>query len=215
MAGKMIGFIGIEKYEIMHYLSRILFYLKQKVLLLDQSSERALACSIPVLLYGNKEIMDYNGVDVAEGLGTEALRWLDYDYILVDLGFQVNHPLLSQCDEVYLVSDLQLHNIRNLSVLQLEKHQQRFLILKSFFANQINPRYIYEEMTPLMIQEENSYALSLEEKDYENCLQCQYQNRISMKRISKGMRRMLSDMLMVDFTRLQIEQAFRLAERGY
>jgi hypothetical protein len=215
MRSKMIGFVGIEKYEIIHYLSRILFHLQQKVLLLDQSSERALACSIPVLYPGNKEIMDYNGVDVAEGLSTEAIGWLDYDYILVDLGFQVKHPLLAVCDEVYLVSDLQLHNIRNLSALSLEKHQERFLILKTFFANQINPRYIYEEMTPLMIREENSYALSLEEKDYENCLQCQYQNRISIKRISKGMKRMLCEMLSADFTKVQIDRAFRMAERGY
>ena len=46
MGSKIIGFVGIEKYEIMHYLSRVLRQLGQTVLLTDQSTERALACSV-------------------------------------------------------------------------------------------------------------------------------------------------------------------------
>lgn len=214
MPNKMIGFVGIEKYEIIHYLSRILFHLNQKILLADQSEERALACSIPVPFSDTREIIDYNGVDVSLGMNMDELRSVEYDYILADFGFQVHHPMLTICDEVYLVSDLQLHNIRNLSAMDLEKHQHRFLILKAFFVNKVNPDFIYEEMSHLMIHEDNSYALPMEERDYENCLNCQYENQISMKRISRYVKQLLYEMLLPDFSKNQLDRAFRLAERG-
>lgn len=215
MSNKIIGFVGIEKYEIIHYLSRILIHLNQKILLADQSEERALACSIPVPFSDTGEIIDYNGVDVSLGLKAEELRCMDYNYILVDFGFYVQHPMLNICDEVYLVSDLQLHNIRSLSAMQLEKHQHRFLILKTFLGNKVNPCYIFEEMRNLMIREENSYALPMEERDYENCLNCQYENQISMKKLSRYVKQLLYEILLPDFSKNQLDRAFRLAERGH
>lgn len=215
MSSKKIGFTGIEKYEIMHYLSRILRNLGQKVLLADQSVEQALACSVPIPFPDTGEIIDYNGVDVMLNVTPEEFQHLDYDYILMDFGFQVHHPMLAACDEVYLVSDLQIHNIRNLSAMQLDRHQERFLIVKEFYTGRVSCSYIYEEMNHLMIREDNSYALQLEERDYENCLNCQYENQISMKKLSRSVKGLLIEMLQQDFSKPQIEYALRMAERGY
>ena len=158
--------------------------------------------------------MDYDGVDVALNAGLEELPLSDYQYILADFGFQVRHPMLGRCDAVYLVSDQQLHNIRGLSAIQLENHQRRYLILKEYYAGRFSPACLFEEMKPLMINEENSYALQIEERDYENCLNCQYEDQISMKRLSRPVKRLLYEILLSDFSAGQIDRALRLAERG-
>ena len=65
MGDKLIGFLGCDKYEIILYLSRILYHLGKKVLLVDYAESEALYQSIPVpdTLKDENNYIHYSGID--------------------------------------------------------------------------------------------------------------------------------------------------------
>ncbi len=61
-----IGFSGAHCYDLIHYVSRILYHADQRVLLCDLSSDRSLEASVSIpdaVAMGKADVLDYRGVD--------------------------------------------------------------------------------------------------------------------------------------------------------
>ncbi|MGN0243130.1 MAG: hypothetical protein ACI4CT_03600 [Lachnospiraceae bacterium] len=213
MSNRIMGFVGIEKYDIMLYLSRILYHLGQRVLLLDQSMEHGLRYSIPETGFCEGRIVDYRGIDFGMNLPMEVYI-SEYDYILADFGFNLEHQDIVLCTEIYIVSDMQLHHIKSLSQLHLMNTQNRYLILKDRIPYKVRDEYVYEELGPLMLNENNSYSVYMNERDYQSRLNCQYDDSVPLKNVSKHIKNLLYDILLLDFDKSKIDIAYYLAERG-
>ena len=121
MENKILGFFGVDKYDIILYLSRILYTLNKKILLLDCSENRALTYSIPMpnqILCEERDcyIVNYRGIDCASNsfISQELMEKYkqEYDVILMDFGFQENHELVENCTHIVLVLDQKLHNLK-------------------------------------------------------------------------------------------------------
>lgn len=206
---RILGFVGCDSYDIIHYLSRILLELGESILLIDYSSLQALSCGI----VEDKEIVDFRGVDIAFDLELQEKLFHQYSYILLDFGIENNHKNLAECDEIYLVTDYQLYKIQLVLNTVMDEEQQRFLILRNDVGIKVKEDAILIEFDGL-VDKENTYKLNSDEKDLKNCILCQHNGAIAFKRISGDMKELLVKILEIDYERKEILAAIKKAARG-
>lgn len=209
---KFIGFIGIDKYDIIHYTARVLKNLGKEILLIDASERKALTASIPLTA---ETIFDYNGIDFVSSLGAAKKYAVlsNYDYVLIDFGFQKNNPLIHKCNEIWLVSDMQKHNIMHLRSLKLQHTQPRFLILRDRGYTKILD-YLVQLLKPLSIQKNTVFIIKEDENSYRRMLDCMYNDKILMRKISRDIIEVIKNILAQDFTEPEINRALRACKGG-
>lgn len=219
MGDKLIGFLGSEKYEIILYLSRILYHLGKKVLLVDYAESEALFQSIsrPDILRDENKYINYGGIDFIQGKYYKINSEEVYDYILIDFGYYAENSLLSQCEKVMFVTDLQLHNVKRIKHITCNDRVEKYLIIKDVFPCKIKPVYIYKQLSNLMIEEQHVYVLYQDTIDMKYRIQSQYDLKFSFPKLSKPTKFFLQDFILNvsdNFSRKQLRIAYRKAERG-
>lgn len=218
MANSVIGLAGIDKYDLVLYLSRIIFHLGKKVLLVDDSESEALYQCIPVpeLLQETDGIIHYRGIDFILSKYYHSNIGLNYDVVIVDLGFQVWADLLYECTSLFYVIDLQLHNIQRMSLKPPPEGIPINLIIKDVFPCKIKPENIMKKWKQEM-ELHKEYILYLDTMDLNCKIQCQYNSVFQFQKISVQMRELLKDITkQLDFSlqEKEISQAYHKAERG-
>lgn len=219
MEDKVIGFLGCDKYEIILYLSRILYHLGKKVLLVDFAETEALfqSISIPDTLREENDYIHYSGIDFIQGKYYEIDKKEVYDYILIDFGYDAENILLSQCEKVLFVTDLQLHNVKRMKDISYKGEGEKYLIIKDVFTCKIKPEYILEQLSSLMIEEQHVYILYQDPVDMKYRIQTQYDHKISFPKLSKPTKFFLQDLIVnisENLSQKQLRSAYRKAERG-
>jgi len=234
MGSKIIGFVGAEKYDILLYLSRILSRLKQKILLVDYSENRALTYCIPSTI---REICgEYIKKQKAEVM-EEKISYLDvdfmmepryrdlllvkeeYDLILVDFGYQVHSQLLSECSQIFLCVDQQLHNICQLKPLKrvMEHIEERsYLLFRQVYDCKISTEYLMEELE-LELPKDKIFEYYQETNDMKYCIDSQYNYSFQFTRLSKGLKCCILFILrqiVPSLSEQQRKNAYRCARRG-
>lgn len=220
MENKMIGFLGAEKYDILLYLSRILYRLNKKVLLVDYAENRALTYCVPVprVITIQKECIHYQGIDfLVEPAYTELMEVKNqYDIILVDFGFQVYSKLLSECGQIYLCMDQQLHNMMQLRpIQQMEELTSRcYLLFRQIYDCKIGSNYLLEELG-LPLKERQVFAYYQDSMDMKYCIDSQYNHTFQFAHISRGLKSCLLFILrnvLPSLTEQQRKSAYRVAK---
>jgi len=219
MEDKLIGFLGCDKYEIILYLSRILYHLGKKVLLVDFAETEALyqSISIPDTLREENDYIHYSGIDFIQGKYYERYKKEAYDYILIDFGYNAENLLLAQCEKVMFVTDLQLHNLKRMKHISYNGDGERFLIIKDVFPCKIKPEFIQEQLRCLMIEEQHVYILYQDPIDMKYRIQSQYDHKFSFPKLSKPTKFFLQDLILritENLSQKQLKYAYRKAERG-
>ncbi len=210
----VVGFIGVETYDLILYISMLLINLKKKVLVIDNSETEALTCCIPVPESLNPKIskITFHNIDfVKERNITEYRKY--YDYIIIDFGFRTSHKDISNCTCIYLVTDKQRHNILRLSNIKL--NQEVSFIIKDM-NNHEKVSYLLEELRINKIMVKQYYCLYYDDTDKENMVALQYCNDIKFKRQSGQLKYLLSQILTdtLHFNRAEVGQAYKKAKRG-
>lgn len=226
---KVIGFLGIEKYEIILYLSRILKQLGKKVLVLDCSENGALDAGVCYFreqpaLYG--ELQEYRGIDylnytLHDSAGREEYSVFrdirkEYDFILMDFGFRRGHPLYHICDHCFLVSDQQRHNILRMKEAALECQVPFTVVIRDILACKVSLDYFTDFMDGNDFAQEMIF-LYRNEADTKRQIQCQYGQAVNFQKLSKETKEFLKQAvkrLLPDFTKAEIMKALKEAERG-
>ncbi len=228
--GIQVGFFGIEKYELLLYLSRILRQLGLSVLLVDYSENGALSAGIPVWEEfgeaGREEMtaenapyqtaVDYCGIHFLRELMVGPSVRSRYDCVLIDFGFDLEHPAAAECRAAVIVSDQQIHNIRRLRRPKLWERFRVYAVLKDLCPCRITPDYILEEMG-LKVEEGRRYAVYQDAWDTKCRISCQYSKLSPFVRISREYRDFLKNItrdLFPDFSKSEVDRAFRAAEKG-
>lgn len=215
---KTIGFVGCDKYEILLYLSRILYHLNKKVLLVDFSETEALTQSIPIpdSLREDSSYMDYRGIDFIKGRNYYPCIEQKYDYILIDFGFNQDVLPMIPCQNLIYVTDLQLHNVKRIKINKESKEFSKFVIIKDVFPCKIKPDYILEELDS-DFKEENIYILEQDAIDIRHKINSQYSQTFYFHKLSKSMKSFLKDIIRqidIRLKREEIQVAYKKAERG-
>lgn len=210
----ILGFLGIEAYDLMLYLTKLLYHLGKKVLLIDNSESGALTCCIPVPDTLNPRttkisctLMDF----VKERNVTEYQE--EYDYILMDFGFHTNHKELTNCSVLYLITDRQQHNITRLQ--NLKSDHEMYVIIKDI----VNGRfagYLQECLKDKGLNIISYYSLFKDDTDKENMLGLQYSDKIKLRILSGQFRYVLNQLITetLCFSKTEAVEAYRKAKRG-
>lgn len=215
---KVIGFVGSDKYEILLYLSRILYHLNKQVLLVDYSETQALTLSIPIpeTLRESNTYLDYRGIDFIKGRDYFLNMGKDYDYVLIDFGY--NHGVLSniKCHNIIYVTDLQLHHAKRLKCSSVKGNPQNYIIIKDVFPCKISPDLILKEISLKAIIED-IYVIKQDALDIKFKIQSQYNQTFYFDKLSKSMKTFLKDIICrfdENLDKTQIQNAYKKAERG-
>lgn len=218
MGDNVIGFIGSDKYELILYLSRILYHLGKKVLLVDSSESEALYQCIPIpnTLREDNSYVDYRGIDFIRGQYSNRDIQQQYDVVLMDLGYKDEHQNLSQCTKLLYVTDLQLHNVKRVKSMNYIEDVDKYIVIKDVFPCKIKPEYVMEQVGQVL-DKSHVYVLYQDTLDLKYKVNSQYNNRYNFGKLSKTTKFFLKEIIKQMDHNLDekiLNNAYRKAERG-
>lgn len=220
MRNNVIGFVGIDNYEVILYLARILDNLGKKVLLVDYTTcgELEICIPIPEGLYSDTDIIKYYGLNYTrQPLDQELVK--DYDDILIDFGFNYIKSALEMCTEIVYAVDQQKHNINLLTCFPDDKIQAdipRRLIIKDFVGGKIDQKYILTKIHKSVAGD--VYVFDQDSIDRKKKLLVQYNTLFDFRKISAGIKSFLRQSVKnfhPDVSEKVLKDAYSKAERGH
>lgn len=223
--GVTIGFAGIEKYEIILYISAVFEKLGKKVLISDCSQNGALDESICYVREEcNGGIISYQGIDYISNLAAEkefsyeavSERGEQYNFTLIDFGFTLTKENLKRCNYFFIVTDMQKHNVRRAGVIADMLDMPYCIIMKELAGHRKLGEYLSEEIQN-RTKAEKVYMLYEDRYDEEYRLKCQYNSAIRFNGLSKKFKDMLIEIVCrfdKQDSEKQILKALKRAEKG-
>jgi hypothetical protein len=224
---KIVGFIGMDKYEYILYLSRILYHLKKNVLLVDCSETGALTASIPIPKGATDTVIETRGIMFLDGRSSfenHSFCWeeapineKEYDYVLIDYGYNTNADGLRNCDQLVIVTDQLAHNLGRLSIPDFLKDKEKTLIIKHVVSCKITPEYIAKELDFDHPFTKKVYVVYEDELDRECKIKCQYEGVFRFIKISMQLKSVIKGLtieLLPKLTKKELKVAYKKAERG-
>lgn len=208
---RKIALIGSDKSEIVLYFAKLLKQLGKKILIVDSSETKALFYATHANEFTKEGLVDYQGIDF--NFGIKKMNLKDYDFILHDFGYQFQNPSLADYEEVWLVTDGQIHNVKRFSGLFLKANQKRVLLFKNMAHGKINARYLLLELQSLEVTESNCYTFFFNIEDLKTAINCQYDHVSYFDRISGEYFDFFCEQL-PEFKRKELKRAFKRAGRG-
>ena len=224
MESRILGFIGSDKYDIILYLSQILRTLEYKVLIVDCSESKALTFCIPepkidksAVLYMREAVQEeksyyitHQGCEFIRNLSYEQImeKRKEYDYIMIDFGFHQEERMLAACSLVVLCVDQQLQNMIALQPVFQEREElleKSCLIFRRIYGCKISMKYLQQELG-MTLPRERVYQYDQDVIDIKYCIDSQYNHRIQMSFLPKGMKSCLSFLMQIIEPKLSREQ---------
>lgn len=214
MSSSVLGFYGVEAYDLMYYLALTAVRLGNRVAMVDVSEDRSLAFTVPNFEdFQQMPVISYRGIDVA--VTQEVSQFVEeYDYVLVYFGFNRKSAVISECTELYLVTDMQLHNLWRMRDLPVAEQTYVFAVIREKYDGKAGIAFLNEFVHGYEIAESDVIYVSDDSNDLRSKLLCQYNSRFSFKQTSESMRNFVVRVLSVDFDSKAIASAFRIASRG-
>lgn len=191
MANNVVAFVGIESFDNIQYMARILSILGKKVLVIDYSETEALTRSVPELDFIDikKDIINYRNVDYTKLDMTEALLKV-YDDIIVAFGFNIIDEEIMLCNKIIYVTDLYINNIEKLNRISDYKAEKKYLLIRNVMGIKISPESVALKIDK-NISPENTLILPFSENDQINGLINQYNQTIDLTNISRPFKKLL------------------------
>lgn len=171
-SNKIIGCVGIENYDVIIYLSKVLSSQNLRVLVVDYSNHDDLAVcipSIPGIDVDTDFIECFSFLYTRQKFG--CINQEDYDVIFVYYGFNIN---VDVCDSYILVTDMQIHNVNALKELVSEDKVLQLLV-KDIDDSCVEVSKISKILN---IADEMTYELPRNSSDIRNCSVLQYQDNV-------------------------------------
>lgn len=227
---KVIGFAGSDKQDLIMYVTAFLKYLKRKILIIDLSDSYAVS---EILETGQDMksltkpcIMEHRGIDYISRYDDWQLRMQlirpylfqekkDYDYILVDFGYQIGHHAISNCALTIVVSDLQKHNIVRVKPLIEMESITKLIVLRDIISCKVKPMDLLPEQ--LRGKHQDVCMIPFEQEDYSSKLRMQYSSDVLLSRISKQMIDCIAEIIgriEPAYTKKDISQCIAKLKRG-
>lgn len=209
---ELIGFVGVEKYDLILYLSSLLSVMDNKILLIDNSETEALTCCIPVPSALNPKVskVTFGNIDFLKENNPSNYKE-KYDYIMVDYGFKAAHKDIASCDKLFFVTDTQQHNIDKINRLKTIETES-FLILKDLCWRDKAESIRQSISLPV----KDYYSLEYDETDRANMIELQYSEKVSLRKISPEykeiIQKIMTDILKKDHKQYGV--AFKILKKG-
>ncbi len=218
MANNIVAFVGVESFDTILYLSRILQRLGRNVLVVDNSETLALTYSIPQVSEMNTytTIISYRRVDFTNMPVFEELA-AKYDDILIDCGLKQPASSPNLFTKLIYVTDLFEYNIHRIK--QIHDYYTCVNDKELLIRNSIYTKISMGEISRLIDQGIPSGKIALlnrDDVDYESSLN-NHINKVFTLTLSRTYRNYLIRQvtsLCECFSRREIKEAYTRARNG-
>lgn len=221
MASKVLGYLGLDHYENIFYMARILHQLGKKVLLVDHSESKSLQISIPLpknLLY-DKSVISYRGIDfTSQSMDEEGVS--KYDFVMISYGFQPPNDDVNLCHHLKIVTDLHLHNSYRIQELFTNYYQSRniknSLLIRGIIDCKITPTMVANHIAQ-QIPFESVTTLYQDLLDEKNALLCQYDLTFKFTKITNQLKINIMNEIILYYPELGkqvLKRAYKKSRRG-
>lgn len=214
MSNNIIGFLGIEKYDILIYLAKLLSADGKKVLIVDNNSNEALSScvNIPSGLNPEKEVVTTKDKDFVKNQRVAKYE-KRYDYILVDFGLSALHPDIDLCSSLLLVCDKQFHNqkiMQNIRKQLKQRSEGIYLVIRD-----VDPEGHYENLEE-GLKFAGCFFLDFDIVDRKKMLMLQYGREIKLSNISYQYKELLEKIMVgiLCIEKKDYEKVLRKLKRG-
>lgn len=217
-----IGFAGIDKYDIILYLARILKHLGKKVLIVDGSETGALVSCIPYPVGLDGTVIDYRGIyfinlcKYEEDLFGRILT-MDIDIALIDYGYCMREMEAEFLNQIIYVTDQQKHNVDRLIPMTGFKNNDKRLVIRDVTSYKYGLKCIINELGLSGMPANNISIIFMDEVDTRCKLRCQYEIKTSFRKLSLPAKKTINALLsgiVHEIGWKEIRSAYRKAERG-
>jgi hypothetical protein len=201
----LIGFIGLDSYDLILFLAKYLENLGQSVLIADYSKFGRLSYCIPapVSLNPKTDLIRYNNMDFLRH-DYESFQREEYNYILIDFGWDISQEVIHSCDFLYIITDLQQQNMEHILHMNLPNISV-YILLKNFFHinNRNNAKDYFVENH---FNFKKCYLFPTSVKDLENMIMLQYYHDIKLHKVTKPLRNLIHTILIdnLDFDEKEV-----------
>lgn len=191
---RLIGFLGLDSYDLILYLAKYLERLGQTVLIVDNSELGRISYCIPspISLNPKTDVIRYNNMDFLRH-NHELIQKEEYSYILIDLGWDCSQDVIHSCEVLYIITDLQQQNMEYFLTMKLPQTSV-YILLKNFFHTN-NIENVKDYFNENHFGFKNCYLFPTGQKDIENMVMLQYYHDIKLKKISKQIKSLIHTML--------------------
>lgn len=214
---KVLGFYGIEIYDIIIYSSLLISNMGKKVLVIDNSDNKALSHCIvlPKNMEDKDTIIEYRGLDYS--LDNNFLKYInDYDYIFVDYGFNSNSNDFYYVDEIIYVADMQYHNIKRiLDTSNSNKSNKYHLIIRDLCKKE-SVNYIIELFFDNLIDISSYVLLEDDYADKRKRSSLQFSKRPNYRVLSYNIQSAIENILIriLSINRDEFNNIYKKMKRG-
>lgn len=215
MGNNVMGVIGVEVTDILLYLSKILYHLEKRTLIVDLSSHKELISSIANRM--DLPVFHYNGIDISNILDES----LNYDHVIIYYGFSYNDSL-KDCNRIIFVSDMSSKHITAISRIYKELLCNNSCIEKSLlFIHLFDIKIKIEHIIEVIDQKIDLSKVDCIYADLEDMrlsIMNQYNKEITFKKLSPSFKHFLLEMVKKiepSCNTKQLQLAYKKAERGY
>jgi len=217
LANNVVAFVGIESFDNIQYMARILSNLGKKVLVIDYSETEALTWSVPQIDFIDikKDIINYRHVDYTNQNITDDMLKV-YDDVFVAFGFNIIEEVILSCNKINYVTDLYINNIEKLNRINDYKTERKYLLIRNVLGIKISPESVALQIEK-NIPSENTSILPFSENDQINGLISQYNQTIRFTNISRPFRELLYRQiheLYPAITKDKLNEAYKRARKG-
>lgn len=218
MAINIVAYAGILSFDIILYQSRILHQLGRKVLVVDNSDTKALVYSLPHIpgVDTDNSFVTYRCVDFTTQAVTHAIA-KQYDDILIDFGHNPPQMDLSLLTRVVFIVDMFEYNMAKIAESGIfDQVSDKALLIRDATEAKITTEHILSKINK-EIPKDMVYFLYRDDRDFDNCLRCHFNQVTRFTHISQMLQQYLimeTKILYGEIGEKQMRQAYNKARRG-
>lgn len=206
-------FVGIESYDLILYLCRTLNALGCSTACIDNSHDRSLAWAVPGGVADGTSA-SYQNTDFAAGVDAGVFTE-KCNYVFIYYGFNLDGARACNAEEVYVVTDYQVHHLETLRTLEIQLEAFPFLVVRERITSKLKPEFVMEYLQNFDFNQDNTFVLDDGPQDLEAKILCQNTDNYTFNKVSQGIRDFVVQALSVDFGTKEITAAFKTASRRF
>ncbi|MBQ9767635.1 MAG: hypothetical protein IJW37_06000 [Lachnospiraceae bacterium] len=195
MKKEIVGFVGCYSHDVILMLAKTATAMERRVLVLDRNRSHTLGASVPIPpgVSVKEKVVEYDGFFFSER-ELEAEILANYDLILMDFGVRSLHEDVSFCTQIFLVTDMLLHHIRQLQKLSLNKVAVKRILIRDAVGGVKSGT---PELRELLEQFSNrkEYFLPPDRRDIRNRYVCETFHEYQVKHASPELREFIYDVV--------------------
>lgn len=210
MECKYVAFVGVDSYDLVHFLTRTAAVLGSRCLAVDKTKDLVLMSSLPDDC--DLPLIDYRGVDFTCQEIEPKVAGEEYDYVFFYFGFDTA-VIPDVFEEVYCVLDYQKYNIAKMLAIELPD-TYAMLILRDSNISKSYTSYAELELANKGFVQDDVCELPFAQGDAAVRLSVQYDGIFNFSKVSSEVVKFIVKFFSVDFKAKEVQKAARLASKG-